>query len=128
MHLREFQPQLHSRFDLLNDRRLNNAQAALQFDNGNTADSLSVESARLQPARLMRNFKSRAAQSGGARDVTYHGAFVVETGDAQNQTRSRLLKHAKINQPQFPALGLRHDSSSSRSYKANISPDALIIC
>jgi hypothetical protein len=59
--LRKFQPKLHSGFDLLNDSRLNNAQTSLQFYNGNTADALSIESARLKPARLMGNFKSRAA-------------------------------------------------------------------
>src|SRR6266852_3408844 len=37
------------------------------------------------------------------------------------------LNHAQINHPQFPALGLRHDSSS-RSYIAKTSDDALTIC
>src|SRR5262245_26288879 len=121
--LRKLQPKFYSRFDLLNDSRLDSAQAPLQFYDGNTADSLGVESARLQSSCLVGNFKARASQSSSAWDITHD-----EISDAQKQARARLLSHAEINQPQFPTLGGRHAPSSSRSYSANISPDALIIC
>jgi hypothetical protein len=53
---------------------------------------------------------------------------VIEIGDTENQAGAGFLHHAKVDQPQFPALGLRHDSSSSRSFIAKISDDANTIC
>src|SRR5207302_2973228 len=124
--LRQIKPELHRRFDLLNDGSVYRTQRPLQFHDRNTADSLRVKSPGFQTACMMWNFKTITPKSGRARNVTHYRALMIQIDNAENETRTRFLGHAQVNYPQFSASRLRHDFSS-RSYMANISADAPII-